>query len=169
MKRIFLIVFLWENGQILQSHRRRKTSKTLKDICLPIFNINGEIRKEVKSNLLECFKMKGLIAKLRQLEKTSTKEGSALFIGGTKNFYPSWTDTIPPARKFSNFFWQFRKQNLITIISIRQIKRSCWEVPRKIYYTFKKNVIRVFHFWPNRPFIAIKKRLIREYFIVLKY
>ena len=69
--------------------------------------------------------MEELIAKLRQVEKTSTKENSALFIGGTNNFYPSSTDTIPPARKFSNFFLQFRKQNLITIISIRQIKRSC--------------------------------------------
>ena len=39
------------------------------------------------------------------------KKRSALFIGGAKNAYPSSTDTIPPARKFSRFFCQLRKQN----------------------------------------------------------
>ena len=33
----------------------------LTDVCLPIFNINGEIRKAVQSKLLQCIKMEKVI------------------------------------------------------------------------------------------------------------
>ena len=35
------------------------------------------------------------------IKDAERKKHSALLIGGTKNAYPSSTDTIPPARKFS--------------------------------------------------------------------
>ena len=37
------------------------------------------------------------------IKDAERKKHSALLIGGTKNAYPSSTDTIPPARKFSSF------------------------------------------------------------------
>ena len=43
------------------------------------------------------------------IKDAERKKHSALLIGGTKNAYPSSTDTIPPARKFSSFL-QIKKK-----------------------------------------------------------
>ena len=37
------------------------------DVCLPIFNINGEVIKAIKSKLLECFRMEEIITEFIQL------------------------------------------------------------------------------------------------------
>ena len=67
------------------------------------------------------------------IKDAERKKHSALLIGGTKNAYPSSTDTIPPARKFSSF-WQIqkkKKKKKITNIPIRRIQRYYGEVPEK--------------------------------------
>lgn len=92
------------------------------------------------------------------------KKSSALFIGGSKNIFSSSIDTILLARKFSSFF--ANSENKITLheFLLKILPRST----RKIS-ALKKNVFRVFRFQQNRPYFAIKKGLIREYFIMLKY
>ena len=70
------------------------------------------------------------------IKDAERKKHSALLIGGTKNAYPSSTDTIPPARKFSSFFpikkkKKKKKKKKITNIPIRRIQRYYGEVPEK--------------------------------------
>lgn len=79
-----------------------------------MFNIHGEIRKPVKSKLLEWFKMEEAIAKF-QLMLNNSKE-------------------------IQQFFCQIRKQNQITGIPIRRIQRSCIEVAGKdLLHLFLQN------------------------------
>lgn len=65
------------------------------------------------------------------IKDAERKKHSALLIGGTKNAYPSSTDTIPPARKFSSFLPIQKKKKKITNIPIRRIQRYYGEVPEK--------------------------------------
>ena len=69
------------------------------------------------------------------IKDAERKKHSALLIGGTKNAYPSSTDTIPPARKFSIFLpikkKKKKKKKKITNIPIRRIQRYYGEVPEK--------------------------------------
>ena len=69
------------------------------------------------------------------IKDAERKKHSALLIGGTKNAYPSSTDTIPPARKFSSFLQnkkkKKKKKKKITNIPIRRIQRYYGEVPEK--------------------------------------
>ena len=68
------------------------------------------------------------------IKDAERKKHSALLIGGTKNAYPSSTDTIPPASKF--LFLPIKKKKKkkkkkITNIPIRRIQRYYGEVPEK--------------------------------------
>ena len=66
------------------------------------------------------------------IKDAERKKHSALLIGGTKNAYPSSTDTIPPARKFSSFLpIQKKKKKKITNIPISRIQIYYGEVPEK--------------------------------------
>ena len=104
------------------------------------------------------------------LKVLNIKKSYALFIGGAKNVYPSTTNGyIPPAGKFSSFLpiqktksgykHSYQRNSKILPRSIRKISTT----------PLKKNVYFFFRFQPNRPVFTIRKRLIREYFIMLKY
>ena len=84
------------------------------------------------------------------------KKHSALFIGGTKNAYPSSTDTMPPARKFSSFFANSKK------IPIRRIQRYYGEVPEKdLLHLLSLKCFYCSSISTKLTFFAIKERLIR--------
>ena len=74
------------------------------------------------------------------IKDAERKKHSALLIGGTKNAYPSSTDTIPPARKFSSFLpiqkKKKKKKRLQTFLS-DEFKDIMEKYQKKIFCTFK--------------------------------
>ena len=72
------------------------------------------------------------------IKDAERKKHSALLIGGTKNAYPSSTDTIPPARKFSSFLpiQKKKKKRLQTFLS-DEFKDIMEKYQKKIFCTFK--------------------------------
>ena len=74
------------------------------------------------------------------IKDAERKKHSALLIGGTKNAYPSSTDTIPPARKFSSFLpiqkKKKKKKKLQTFLS-DEFKDIMEKYQKKIFCTFK--------------------------------
>ena len=71
------------------------------------------------------------------IKDAERRKHSALLIGGTKNAYPSSTDTIPPARKFSSFLpIQKKKKRLQTFLS-DEFKDIMEKYQKKIFCTFK--------------------------------
>ena len=92
------------------------------------------------------------------------KKHSALFIGGTKNAYPSSTDTMPLARTFSSFFANSKKKKKkkITNIPIRRIQRYYGEVPEKdLLHLLSLKCFYCSSISTKLTFFAIKERLIR--------
>ena len=75
------------------------------------------------------------------IKDAERKKHSALLIGGTKNAYPSSTDTIPPARKFSSFLpiqkkKKKKKKKIQTFLS-DEFKDIMEKYQKKIFCTFK--------------------------------
>ena len=75
------------------------------------------------------------------IKDAERKKHSALLIGGTKNAYPSSTDTIPPARKLSSFLpiqkkKKKKKKKLQTFLS-DEFKDIMEKYQKKIFCTFK--------------------------------
>ena len=91
------------------------------------------------------------------------KKHSALFIGGTKNAYPSSTDTMPPSRKLSSFLpIKKKKKKKITNIPIRRIQRYYGEVPEKdLLHLLSLKCFYCSSISTKLTFFAIKERLIR--------
>ena len=65
------------------------------------------------------------------IKDAERKKHSALLIGGTKNAYPSSTDTIPPARKFSSFLPIQKKKKKEYKHSYHTNSKILWRSTRK--------------------------------------
>ena len=65
------------------------------------------------------------------IKDAERRKHSALLIGGTKNAYPSSTDTIPPARKFSSFLPIQKKKKKHYKHSYQTNSKILWRSTRK--------------------------------------
>ena len=137
----------------------------LTEICLPPFNVNGQMRKAVKSTLVSSFEMHETTLEgvsyisiidmdfIWRLATPSTadresaegdftwrnyQKRNSMFVGGSRNIFPSSNLTVPPARKFNSFFENAENKIRLQDFLFKELTEFAKTHQKTFVYTLKE-------------------------------